>query len=239
VKLIPPTVLALCLTLGLVLGLSATAQARWGKESCSLVTHCYGLDGRNIEPYGGVLASIDFVNTMSPVYEGKGTPWAPAGGFVDNEQWISWPKKPEEWVETGQANGWPEDCCSEHPFFAEEYKGKYKEYLAYGTEPLNEYNHYVLFDANLNGVFHIYWGCCEVASYGGWPVYLMEQEGGIEAAADSQPYNWGKQEVAASNGGEWTPWSGATMFKTGGVCVAVNPDNSAAGNMTWSTQPGC
>lgn len=72
-KLIP-RMLTICLTLGLVLGLSTTAQARWGKESCSLATHCYGLDGRNIESYGGVLASIDFVNTMSPVYEGKSTP---------------------------------------------------------------------------------------------------------------------------------------------------------------------
>jgi hypothetical protein len=223
-----------------VLGAPA-AQARWGREHCSYEAHCYGLSGRNIESYGGVLASIDYVDTTPIVYEGIQTPNADWGqGFIDEEQWISWPKKPGEWIETGQANGYPYGCCEEHPFYAEDLQGKYKEYLSPGTEPLNTYNHYVLFDASHNGVWHIYWGCCEVGYYGGgWPVYLMQQEAGIEAVTPEQPYNWGKQEVAASDGGEWTPWSGAGWSHDPGICITTNADSSAAGNIQWSTQPGC
>jgi hypothetical protein len=221
--------------------LVASAQARWGNEHCSEASgsHCYGLSGRNIESYGGVLASIDFVDTTPVVYNGIQTPDAPRG-FVDEEEWISWPKRPEEWIETGQANGTPYGCCEEHPFYAEQLKGVYHEYLSAGTEPTNSYNHYVLFDPEVNGRWHIYWGCCEVGYYGGgWPAYLMNQEAGIEAATPEQPYNWGRQQVAASDGGEWTPWSGAWTYHDPGVCVATNVESSAAGNIMWSTQPGC
>jgi hypothetical protein len=116
----------------------------------------------------------------------------------------------------------------------------YKEYISPGTLPTESYNHYVLFDAEVNGRWHIYWGCCEVAYYGGgWPTYLMEQEAGIEAATPVQPYNWGRQMVAASNGGEWWPWTGASTYHDPGVCVATNVESSRAGNIMWSTQPGC
>jgi hypothetical protein len=220
--------------------LTASASARWGKEHCSEVTHCYGLAGRNIEAYGGVLASIDFVDNPSGSFEGHTVPGA-TGGFVDGEEWISWPKKPEEWIETGQANGFPYSCCVEHPFYAEQLKGVYKEYLSPGTVALNTYNHYVLFDSEINGRWHIYWGCCEVGYYGGgWPAYLMNQEAGIEAATAEQPYVWGSDEVAASNGGEWTPWSpGLWTLHDPGICVITNPESPSAGNISWSTQPGC
>jgi hypothetical protein len=238
------TPLLLCLTIALtILSSSATARALWAGSKCgySVSMHCYGLDGRNIEKYGGVLASIDFVDTTPVVYEGIQTPNADYGeGFVDEEQWISWPTKPGEWIETGQSDGYPYSCCSMHPFYAEELRGGYHEYLSPGTVPAGEYNHYVLYDPSVNGLWRIYWGCCEVGSYGGgWPAYLMKQEGGIEAATPGQPYNWGKQQVAASDGGEWTPWSGASMLKTAGICVAPNSESPAAGNMMWSTQPGC
>ena len=105
----------------------------------------------------------------------------------------------------------------------------------------------MLYDPEKNGVWRIYWGCCEVGAFGGgWPAYLMEQEAGIEAATYSQPYKWGRQEVAASDGGEWTAWTGAKKVRVayekenyGDVCIANNVESSAAGNIMWSTQPGC
>lgn len=218
---------------------AASADARWAKEQCSEATHCYGLAGRDIESSGGVLASIDFVDTNAGSYEGNTVPNAPTG-FVDEEQWISWPKRAGEWIETGQANGYPYSCCQEHPFYAEMLKGVYKEYISSGTLPTESYNHYVLFDSEVNGRWHVYWGCCEVGYYGGgWPAYLMEQEAGIEAATSVQPYNWGRQMVAASDGGEWWPWTGAWTSHDPGICVAPNAESSAAGNIMWSTQPGC
>jgi hypothetical protein len=217
---------------------ASPAEARWAGEHCSEATHCYGVSWRNIERFGGVLASIDFVDTTPIVYNGIQTPDAP-GGFVDEEQWISWSHKAGEWVETGQANGVPYGCCEEHPFFAQMQRGKYFEYLSAGTVPTNTYNHYVLYDAERNGIWRIYLGCCEVGGLTGWPVYLTVQEGGIEAATPNQPYNWGKQEVAASDGGAWTPWTGASTEREPGICVATNSENGSAGNIMWSTQPGC
>jgi hypothetical protein len=218
--------------------LVSPAQARWGNEHCSLYTHCYGLAVRNAEKYGGFLASIDYVDTTPVDYNGI---WAPdaTNEFVDEEQWISWPKiSQEEWIETGQSNG-QYNCCTEHPFYAQQKKGIYKEYLSPGEMPLNTYNHYVLFDAEGNGTWHIYWGCCEVWHYDYWPKYLMEQEAGIEAATAEQPYNWGRQMVAASDGGEWWPWTGTWILKEPGICTATNVESSAEGNIMWSTQPGC
>jgi hypothetical protein len=187
------------------------------------------------------LASIDFVDTTPVVYNGIQTPDAP-GGFIDEEEWILWPKElGYNWIETGQANGAPYGCCEEHPFYAEQQRGVYKEYTSPGTVPVNNYNHYVLYDAEQNGRWHIYWGCCEVASYGGgWPVYLMQQEAGIEAATPEQPYNWGRQAVAASDGGAWTAWNGISYRRDPGICIAQNIDYpSAEGDIMWSTQPGC
>lgn len=220
----------------LLLGLALTpvsAQASWGPEHCSAGEghHCYALSYRNITSYGGVLASIDFVDTLAASVE--------AGGRVSNEQWISFPntRSEAEWIETGQVAGNPRGCCEEFPFYAEMLRGVYHEHLGASTVTFNSYNHYVLFDPEANGRWIIYWGCCEVGSYGGgWPAYLTEQEGGIEAATDSRPAVSGRQEVAASDGGEWTPWSGAALFRMGGICASGNPESGAAGNIAWNTQ---
>jgi hypothetical protein len=228
----------------LVFGASASpAAARWGRGECSEVIHCYGLAKRNIERYGGVLASIDFVETTPVVYNGLQTPYVPpiGAGVINEEEWISWPGQlgGGSWVETGQSNGYPYDCCHEYPFFAQNQNGKYWEHLATSTVPVGSYNHYVLYDAQRNGIWRIYWGCCEVGGLTGWPVFLMQQEAGIEAASAEQPYNWGKQLVAASDGGQWTPWTGAIREPEPGICVATNNENGSAGNIMWSTQPGC
>lgn len=228
--------LGCALVLALTLFSTAAAQASWGPgpKHCSRGEghHCYALDYRNITQFGGVLASIDFVDTLSADVEGE-------SGRVSNEQWISFPntRGEDEWIETGQVAGNPYGCCEEHPFYAEMLNGTYHEHLSEGTVPLNTYNHYVLFDPEENGRWHIYWLCCEVGSYGGgWPAYLTEQEAGIEAGTETRPTESGRQEVAASDGGEWGAWGGAQLYREPpGICAAVNPESSAAGNIAWST----
>lgn len=249
--------------------LPASAQAFWGPHhECAGETevqkgegeHCYALAERNVASYGGVLASIDFVDTDYNTYP---TVSIPAGGFVDNEEWISFPADHDEgWIETGQAMGLPYDNSSQqsveiHPFFAEKIyfgsdynhgKGTYHETLAEYTlpaggpafakhNPIEEaYNHYSIFDAEKNGDWHIYWGCCEVGSYGGgWPVYLTYQEAGIEAAAASRPYEYGRQEVADSDGGAWGPWSNDKWYAQAPVCIEANEESHAEGNIEWGT----
>jgi hypothetical protein len=221
-------------TIGSVLAFAPRpALASWGPSvpHCSAGEghHCYATSYRNIKKYGGVLASIDFVDTTSADV----TSFA----FVDEEEWIAWPETTSYgWIETGQADGSPYGCCEEHPFWAQQTPGGvYSEYTSPGTVPLNSYNHYVIYDAESNGTYHIYWGCCEVHSISGRPKYLYEQEAGIEAATEARPYQWGRQEVAASDGGEWTPWSGDSWFRSPGICMTSNVDSSAAGNIMWGT----
>jgi hypothetical protein len=222
----------------LLLVYANVAQATWGPQhNCSEAesSHCYALAERNIGRFGGVLASIAFENTT---YE---APQASVpNGRVSNEEWISFPSQGVSgWIETGQVIGEPYGCCSIHPFYAENQRGVYRETLSPGTVPANTYNHYVLYDPERNGRWRIYWGCCEVGSYGGgWPAYLTEQEAGIETATATRPYEWGRQEVAASNGGEWTPWSGANWYRNPGICMAGNEESSAAGNIQWGTLGG-
>jgi hypothetical protein len=233
----------------------ATAQANWGPSNeCGVKAepkneHCYALSERNTAAYGGVLASIDFVDTD---YNSYPIVSVPAGGFVTNEEWISFESQGVTgWIETGQAMGDPYDSSNQesvevHPFYAEERSnGEYHEYLSPSTLPAGgpafeksePYNHYVLFDSEKNGRWHIYWGCCEVGYYGGgWPVYLTEQEAGIEAATSSRPYEYGREEVADSDGGAWTPWEHDTWFNGDkGICLEANEEDHNEGDVEWGT----
>lgn len=239
---------------------SSSAQASWGPNNeCSVKEepngHCYGLAERNVARWGGVLASIDFVDTD---YNTDPPAYVPSGGFVSNEEWISFPADGDKgWIETGQAMGEPYDSSLResveiHPFFAEKIyfgsdynkgKGTYHEYLSPGTLPAGgaafeksePYNHYVLYDPEQNGLWRIYWGCCEVGSYGGgWPAFLTYQEAGVEAAATSKPLEWGRQEVADSDGGTWTPWEpGEMRYHSPAITIENNEEDSAAGDIEW------
>jgi hypothetical protein len=240
--------------------LPATALAsKWGPRSeCGYgeLEHCYAVSERNVASYGGVLASIDFVDTDYNTYPTV----AVREGYVDNEEWISFPADGDEgWIETGQAMGYPyqgsEQASVEiHPFYAEKIyfgsdynhgKGTYHEELSPEVLPAGgpafekpePYNHYVLYDPERTGLWRIYWGCCEVGSYGGgWPAYLTYQEAGIEAATWSRPYEWGRQEVADSDGGAWTPWEHDTWWNEDkGICLEANEESHAEGNVEWGT----
>jgi hypothetical protein len=214
----------------------AAASASWGPSHCSASVHCYATASREITRFGGVLASVDFVDTTGvEIY---------SYCRATNEQWISFPgagRNPNtEWIETGQSLGCPYYDNAAHPFYAEKLHGLYKEHLAEGTFPLNSYNHFVLYDLNVNGLWRIYWQCCEVGSYGGgWPAYLTEQEAGIEVATETRPHTWGRQEVAASDGGAWTAWNGIEYERFPGICMQQNVETpTAEGNIMWGTLGG-
>jgi hypothetical protein len=225
----------------LALALVSSAQANWGpKNNCGYKTskttneHCYALAER-----GGVskLASIAFEDTTSS----EVPHWENGEIFTSNEEWISFEGHPgwieEGWIEDGQLAGAALGCCEMHPFYAEEYKGTLKLELSPGTMPLNRYNHYVIFDSEVNGRWHLYWESGEAGYYGGgWPTYYNAQEAGIEASDNVKPYEWGRDEVAASNGGEWSAWTGATKWKSPGICQEANIESGAAGNTMWGTE---
>ncbi len=242
-------------------------QASWGpKSECEATAepkneHCYALAKREITKYGGVLASIDFVDTDYDTYPTVYVPEVAPGrkeSFVTMEQWIAFPGAGDKgWIETGQImgdfGGTAEQRVSIHPFYAEQVyfgtdynggKGTFNHEFSEETVPAGgpafeksePYNHYVLFDSEVNGRWHIYWICCEVGYYGGgWPDYLTEQEAGSEAAAESKPTEYGRQEVAASDGGAWGPWSGDTWFANSAMCIEDNEESHAEGNIEFST----
>jgi hypothetical protein len=201
--------------------------------------HCYSIAARTTH----VLESIAFENT-TPSADVTGGPY---GEFTTAEEWISFEnqgsKYANSWIENGQIVGRGYSCCTPHAFYAEEQHWRGREQgwhidINEGASPLNTYNHYFLFDPEANGRWHVYWGCCEVATYGGgWPVWLTEQSAGAEVAAEVRPEVWGRQEVAASNGGEWWAWTGAELDRWPGMCLSYNVESSAPGNIMWAT--GC
>jgi hypothetical protein len=160
------------------------------------------------------------------------------------------------WIETGQVIGSsPYDQSNQesveiHPFYAEKKEaGEFKLYISPSTVPAGgpaftksnpteeAYNHYVLYDSEVNGRWHIYWGCCEVGYYGGgWPTFLDYQQAGIEVADESRPYEYGRQEAADSDGGSWTPWEHDTWSNEDkGICLEANEESHAEGNVEWGT----
>ncbi len=215
---------------------------------------------RNVAPWGGVLASIDFVDTDYNTYPTVSV----REGFVNNEEWISFEADGDEgWIETGQSMGDPyqgseQESVEIHPFYAEQIyfgsnynkgKGTYYEELSPETLPAGgpaftksdpkeeAYNHYVLYDPEQNGRWHIYWGCCEVGYYGGgWPAFLTYQQAGIEVATWARPYEYGRQEVADSDGGAWTPWEHDTWSNEDkGICLEANEEDHNEGDVEWGT----
>lgn len=148
----------------------------------------------------------------------------------------------------GITEGWREttgDCCTAYPFYATmTQEGHYHQGFAPGpvASGSGEYNFTLIFDGELNGVYKVYWSSAtntanwfEVARFGGGrPVYLEYQEGGLEVASEDNPYHAGRDEVAASNGSTWYPWTGAFWEHNPGVCIGHNRESSAAGNIEWT-----
>lgn len=213
------------------------AQAKWGpNKECGIAenVHCYAL----AEHGTSVLASIIAANTLvMEVHD-----WA-SGAFVDDEEWISFAGKSNQWIETGQTAGNYDDCCTLKQFYAENTATEYNEYLSPGHVEggLHVYNYYLLFDGAKDGTWQIQWGCsqnsdvwCEVGAFYGWPVYLSDQEGGDEDASEIEPNEWARDQVASSDGGEWWSWTGATWYKRGPLEMRYNAENVSPGDIEWN-----
>lgn len=226
------------LLLGLVLA-GASALAAWGPTGeCTLHgAHCYAIAYRAAHVYGSIAAEDNEVANVSD--------WANLA-FIDNEQWASFPGTGVYgWVEAGITIGNGKDCCTAYPFYASTSpQHVYKEYIGAGpvASGSGQYNYDMIYDSEHNGAFHVYWSAAtntanffEVARYGGgFPVFITEQQAGLEDAQDNVPYHAGRQEVAIYNGGEWLPWTGALRYHDRGVCIGTNRELGAAGDIEWT-----
>jgi hypothetical protein len=211
------------------------AQAHWGPSSkCGIKSepvneHCYALAERAANDLG----SIVFADSESAeIYD-----WYNYG-FATQEQWISFAGK-SGWIEMGQLEGYGNDCCTVHPFFAEETpSGEFHIRVAEGSGH-NVYAHYLVYDTEQNGIWRMYWGeWSEQERYGGWgTIRFQEQEAGTEAASESRPVDNGRDEVARWYNGSspWYPWNGATYstIPSGAFCRHLNQGLPSEGNIEW------
>jgi hypothetical protein len=242
--------LLLC-TVSVFLLFAAGAQANfWGPGgTCYLggneTHHCYAIEEWNMAGYpreygdGAVL----YMDTMSMDVPG----WA-SGDFVDDEIWLVFGAN--DYLETGQEAGSGRSCCTLYPFYAYTLHGAQTVYTSPAALPGDTYNHYEIWDPSHTGYWGIWWGgtgnntgsLVWANPHGEYPAWSKTLQGGMEAAANSQPYNWGKDEVASveppTDG--WTEWmSGYGVHSLPSVsphqCVARNPESGHWGNIEFST----
>lgn len=241
---------ALLLSALLLLLLPATAQARWGKEKCSLETHCYDL--RSWEMAGGS-ESVKGAQLNATTSSMNVQQWA-EGAHVTDEMWVGFDSAHGGWIETGQYSGYEGDeptCCSLHPFLAFAKEANQTGYEAYvwnyvNAEPTNLYT---IEDASTNAHWCIIivsttQKCLENSTY--WPTYSDSLEAGIEAASSSMaPVNTGQQEVDAfTHSNAHIEWKGAKhhaveelinqkgeTLPSGVMCQGPG---GAYGNASWS-----
>jgi hypothetical protein len=238
----------LALTL-LALTVASSAQARWGNEKCSLVTHCYAITEVNTSAKGAV-AYIQEESANVPEY--------PAGAFVDDEMWLSFPKG--GWLEIGLTAGYnpggTSNCCTLHPFIA---------HAVYVNEKgIQGYEEYTWAEVNANSLIHVkiedptlnaerceyIWNgpttwnqvdCHNKPSY--WTANSSTLEAGLEAASNNErPYNGARQEVAQVNdSGGWLAWNGANgetvnengESAAGVMCIIPNSLSNYPGNAQY------
>jgi hypothetical protein len=209
-------------------GLAQTASANWGPYgNCSYASHCYAISYRNIESYGGVLKSIALENTTP-------TPNVSCCGFATFEQWLQFVGRPSEWIESGQLVGYYRpyyDPNAVHPFWAAQEGGQpFRLWESPARSGLSTYSEYTFWDYEQNGCWHLWWSSGYVGAICGWPAYVTLQQAGEEVSSESQPQAWGRQALAASNGGPGGPWYGAQVYVTPGMCWSPNPEAYWNGN---------
>ena len=228
---------------------AGTAQARWGNEKCSLVTHCYALTEVGTSAKGAV-AYIQEESANVPEYY--------AGAFVDDEMWLAFPEG--GWLEIGLTAGYNTttggDCCTLHPFIAHAVYVNasgmqgYQEYT-WAYVNANSLIHVKIEDPYLDGNWCEYiwngpttWSTVDCHTKPGyWTVHSSRLEAGLEAvSSNSRPYNGARQEVAqVVNGGGWLAWNGANSSTINGnlesvagvMCIGANPYSNYPGNAQY------
>jgi hypothetical protein len=231
----------------------ASASARWGKEKCSLETHCYNLQSWEMEGGSESVKGAQYYPTTSLMNVQEYS----IGAFVDDEMWLGFDHGYYGgWFETGQEAGYDNaaNCCTLHPFIAHAQRSNlqgYEEYVWTGVNAAPT-NLYTIEDASANGswctiIWYTNQGCWSNSTYYG--TYSDSLEGGIEAASsNTAPENAGSQEVNAfTHTGTHIEWAGAKKhavkelinykgetLPSGVMCQTPNYESNFYGNDDWS-----
>lgn len=236
----------------ILLLVASSAQAKfWGPgHTCyrggGETHHCYAIEEFNMKGYPTEYGDgvVLFMDTLSMDVPG----WA-SGDFVSNETWLGF--SGGNYLETGQLAGWGKDCCTLHSFFAHTKSGVQENYINPAAAPGNTYNdHYEIYDPCHCGYWGIWWGgngnetgtqiwASGGGEYAAWSQTLQD---GMEAAANSQPYSWGRTLVATVEPPTdyWTEWKSgygnvSHVNASPHQCVYRNPESNHYGNIEFST----
>jgi hypothetical protein len=243
-----PTLISAMLAFSLF---AASAQAFWGPGGTCWrggdeTHHCYAIEEFNMKGYpteygdGAVL----YMETLSMNVPG----WA-SGDFVTNETWLKFDNS--NYLETGQLAGLGRNCCTLYSFYADTYGNLQERYINPNPAPGNTYDdHYEIYDPCHCGYWGIWWGGTgnqtgsQVWASGGgeFPAWSKTLQDGMEAAANQQPYSWGRTLVATVEPPTdyWTEYKSgygnvSHVVKSPHQCVLRNPESNHYGNIEFST----
>ena len=252
--------LFVAILMGLVF--TASAQAAWGPKNFCYHSraneehHCYAVSIYEGNQEG--VAAMAYINT-----EGINVPGWESGDQITNELWVAFPGY-ENYIETGQIAG-PYGCCALHPFWAITRGGNQFEITSPSEVGGGTLNRYEIADVNWYGggsseeehvpaykkglgTWKIIWWPWfaekpVVEKTSGWPWFFSELNAGMEAATNSQPYNFGEDRVEQIRNfpGKIVNfredvWQESYGFTSPGQCVAGNPNYPTdQGGITWST----
>lgn len=193
---------------------------------------------------GGVL----IMDTMSIDVPG----WQ-SGDEISDEIWNIFGAN--NYIETGQLTGREMNCCSLHRFWSYTLHGEQYTTVDPTVAPGGTYNSYEIYDPCHCGSWGIWWNGSPPSQYGTevaqlgvaggetfYPAWTKQFQGGMEAAANTQPYNLGKDEVAAvvPPTDVFTEWKSAYGVHSYPIadphqCVKRNPESGHWGNIEFQT----
>ena len=208
--------------------------ARWGHESCSSATHCYGIAQWGMTGSEQVEGQACWQRTEAMYIYDLGP-----GSFVDHECWTGF--EPQYyWVEAGQegASNW--NCCALHPFWAKRNHYGYLAYEAPWTVEGFQENESIM-ESLLNGNWRITWcfpgkSCEAKTTVSSLPYYSNYVSGGAEIATNIDPDELGNdQSVVKHLNGKWYTWNKETATLREHQCVERNFWHVYAGDLRFYT----
>jgi hypothetical protein len=251
--------LLLSTTVAVFFVFAAGAQAKfWGhggtcfREPADEGHHCYALEiwemaGYPREYVDGTMLYADTTSMDVKSWE--------EGDQVNDEVWLIFGEN--DYIETGQAGGaGGGGCCSMHRFWSYTLHGEQNTVYDWNTPAaFGVYNTYEIYDPCHCASWGIWWNGSNPAYQGTqvaqlgvahgatfYPAWAKELNNGMEAAANHQPYNVAKTEVAAvvPPNDVWTEWKSgygvhSYAFASPHQCVKRNPESPHWGNIEVST----
>jgi hypothetical protein len=207
------------------------------------------MSGYPTEYVDGAVLDEDTLSSDVPGFE--------SGDFVTDEMWLSF--NASNYIETGQITGYAPTlgCCSLHRFWSYTLNGNQSGHTVIDSQtiaPGGTYNTFEIYDPCHCGSWGIWWNggnpayegtqVAELGKVGApiYPAWANELQNGMEAGANSQPYNWARSEVAAvvPPSDVWTEWKSgygvhSAPYASPHQCVSRNPESGHWGNISVST----